>query len=377
MKNHIKITLIVLVVSIVIGGIASAASNLTVALNGHSITLLKNDKYQVGNKMVPAIVKQNGTTYIAVNLVSQLFEATNSFDAKTNTLSFTSYKKNKDDIEIAQLQMQVNLLNQRISKLRAANIAGEGWLEHRSKHYTLLYTAEYKQDVEKVARIFDHAYEVSVKEFKNLLPQVDSILNNELYPIDIYLHPTTNDRVTEGDAYNGANGGAEAMTSEIHILTPSAYHKKGSTIEGWQYDDNFRYYLYTHEYLHSPQHILQEQYRNVPGWYPENQPKWLVEGLAEYLAYKGSDTYKKKLDFWKPEILRNPQNHVMIYKDSMTVQTPYVGGFLFTAFLYEQYGSKKYETFLTSGKLTMEQAFTETYGSFEKVNIDWQKWLKQ
>jgi hypothetical protein len=357
----------------------SASSNLKVTLDDSLFNLLRNDKYQAGNKIVPAIVKQNGATYIVVDLVSKIFQVKNTFDSKTNTLKFTSVKKNEDDIQIRKLQTQVAILNQRINKLRASNITTDGWLEHRSKYYTLLYTDEYKQDLEEVALIFDHAHEVSVKKFKSMLPNVSSILNNESFPIDIYLHPTKTDRVYEGVAYNFGYGGADTMSSDIHILTPSAYQKNGSssTLEGWEFDDNFQFHMLTHEYIHSPQHILQEQYRNVSGWYPENQPNWLVEGQAEYFAYIDTETYAKKVNFWKPKIIENPQDHIMIYKDSMTVQTPYVGGFLFTAFLYEQYGTTKYETFLMSKKLSMEQAFVETYGSFEKVNSDWQKWLKK
>jgi len=149
------------------------------------------------------------------------------------------------------------------------------------------------------------------------------------------------------------------------------------TIEGWKYDDTYMLHVYTHEYLHSPQHIVQERYRDVAGWFPENQPQWLVEGLAEYLAYRGSDAYQAKLDYWKPKAIESPQDHVTIHADSISVQTPYVGGFLFTAFLHEQYGESKYNAFLLSGKLSMEDAFKETYGSFSKVKSDWLQWLKK
>jgi hypothetical protein len=70
--------------------------------------------------------------------------------------------------------------------------------------------------------------------------------------IDIYLHPTVTDNVSEGNVYNSGNGSANAMTSEIHILTPSAYKKNCCTLEGWEYDDTYKLHVFIHEYLHSP-----------------------------------------------------------------------------------------------------------------------------
>ncbi|QMV40339.1 hypothetical protein [Cohnella cholangitidis] len=328
-------------------------------------------------------MNQNGASYIAVDLVSQLLDAKNAFDPKKNELVFTSNKKTQEDPKIQQLnakisklEAQVTQLKERVNTLQATSNEAEGWIEYRSKYYTLFYTEQYKQDVEKVAEIFDHAREVAIREFKSIFPQVDTALNNEYFPIYIYLHPKATDQVSEGNVYNLGKGSANALTSEIHVISPSAYQTACCTMEGWKYDDSYIFKLFIHEYIHSPQHIVQEQYRKIPGWFPENQPNWIVEGLAEYFAYKDGDSYKQKLDYWKPIVLNKPQNHITVRNDSISVQTEYVGGFLFTAFLHEQYGSKKYESFLASRKSSMEEAFQETYGSFEKVNADWLKWLK-
>lgn len=105
--------------------------------------------------------------------------------------------------------------------------------------------------------------------------------------------------------------------------------------------------------------------------------QWIKEGQAEYLAAKGTDDLKKSEAYWKPIILKNPEEHITIFKDNVSVKTQYIGGYMFTAFLYETYGNAKFNSFLSSSKPTLEKAFVETFGSFEQVNKKWMDWLKK
>lgn len=362
-------------------GVATAATQsiLKIGLDGYTLTTNKG-KIQVGNKMVPATIAQNGTTYIAAPAIGTVFQANYAYDSKTNTIMFNSYKKDQDKAQIQKLQGQVSTMKQLLAQAESTKNKADGWLEYRSKHFTLLYTKQYEKDVEKAATDFEQGYNVATTEFASLLPEVGSILNDGLHPIFIYLHPTATDKVSEGTAYNYTYGTDEVLKAEIHVLTPSAYQKKGYTLEGGLYDEAYFTHLFKHEFIHTPQTYLQENIRRgeKTGWFTGGEEmQWIKEGQAEYLAAKGTDDLKKSEAYWKPIILEKPQEHITIYKDNISVKTQYIGGYMFTSFLYETYGSDKFNNFLSSSKPTLEQAFVQTFGSFEQVNKKWLEWLKK
>lgn len=364
------------------GAVAAAATKpiLKIGLDGFTLNMTKsNGKIQVGNQMVPATVTQNGTTYIAAPAIGQVISAKYSLDSKTSSLMFSSYKKSEDAEEIKKLQGQVSILQKQLAQLQSATNKADGWIEYHSKHFTLLYTKQYEKDVEKAAADFEKGYNVAINEFASLLPEVKSILNSDLYPIYIYLHPAATDQVNEGNAYNYTYGTADVLKTEIHVLTPSAYEKQCCTLDGGNYNDpSYFTHLFKHEFIHTPQSIIAETYRGKTGWYPGGEDTvWIKEGQAEYLAAKGTDDLKKNEAYWKPILLEKPQEHITIFKDNLVIKTPYVGGYMFTAFLYEKYGAKKFDDFLTSTEPTMEKAFVRTFGSFDQVNKEWLEWLKK
>jgi len=379
--SKVKVIVSLLCVFLLGFGVATAATNpiLKIGLDGFTLTTNKG-KIQVGNKMVPATIAQNGTTYIAAPAIGTVFQANYAFDSKTSTFMFNSYKKDQDKAQIQKLQGQVSTLKQLLAQAQSTKNKEDGWLEYHSKHFTLLYTKQYEKDVEKAAADFEQGYNVATTEFASLLPGVGSILNDGLHPIYIYLHPTATDKVSEGTAYNYTYGTDEVLKAEIHVLTPSAYQKKGYTLEGGLYDESYFTHLFKHEFIHTPQTYLQENIRrgDKKGWFTGGEEmQWIKEGQAEYLAAKGTDDLKKSEAYWKPIILEKPQEHIIIYKDNISVKTQYIGGYMFTAFLYETYGSDKFNSFLASTQPTMEKAFVQTFGSFEQVNTKWLEWLKK
>ncbi|SEL78694.1 hypothetical protein [Paenibacillus sp. OK003] len=360
--------------------VSGATSIFKIGLDGFTLDMTRTKgKVQVGNKMVPATLSQNGTTYLAAPAIGEVIRANYMYDSKSNTLMFNSYKKSEDSTKIKTLQSQVSTLKNQVAELQSAKNKSEGWLEYRSKHFTLLYTKTYEKDIKQVEADFEKGYEVAVREFTNLLPEVKTMLNSDLYPIYIYLHPTATDQVSEGSAYNYTYGTAEVLKSEIHVLTPSAYQKKGYTLDGGTYDNpEYFTHLFKHEFIHTPQSMIAERLRGEKGWYPGGQEtQWIKEGQAEYLAAKGTKDLEKNKAYWKPIILKSPQEHITLYKDNLVVRTPYIAGYMFTTFLYEQYGAKKYDIFLTSSKPTLEEAFLETFGGLEQVNNKWLEWLKK
>ncbi|GGA46828.1 hypothetical protein [Paenibacillus physcomitrellae] len=380
--SKIKVIVTFICVFLLGVGVASAATNsiLKIGLDGFTLDMTKSKgKVQVGNKMVPATIAQNGTTYIAAPAIGTVFQANYAFDSKTGTFMFKSHKEDEDKAQIKELQGQVSTLKQLLAQTQSNKDKAEGWLEYRSKHFTLLYTKQFEKDVEKAAADFEQGYNVATTEFASLLPGVGNILNDDLHPIYIYLHPSASDNVDEGNAYNKTFGTGEVLKTEIHVLTPSAYQKKGYTLEGGLYDEDYFTHLFKHEFIHTPQTIIQEKYREKKtGWFTggENM-QWIKEGQAEYLAAKGTDDLKKSEAYWKPIILKNPEEHITIFKDNVSVKTQYIGGYMFTAFLYETYGNAKFNSFLSSSMPTLEKAFVETFGSFEQVNKKWMDWLKE
>lgn len=381
--SKVKVIVSLLCVFLLGFGVATAATNpiLKIGLDGFTLNMTTSKgKIQVGNKMVPATIAQNGTTYIAAPAIGTVFQANYAFDSKTSTFMFNSYKKDQDKAQIQKLQGQVSTLKQLLAQAQSTKNKADGWLEYQSKHFTLLYTKQYEKDVEKAAADFEQGYNVATAEFASILPEVGSILNDGLHPIYIYLHPVAIDNVDEGNAYNKTYGTDEVLKTEIHVLTPSAYQKKCCTLEGGTYDDpSYFTHLFKHEYIHTPQSIISEIFsRNKTGWFIGGEDiQWIKEGQAEYLAAKGTDDLKKDKTYWKPIILEKPQEHIIIYKDNISVKTQYIGGYMFTAFLYETYGSDKFNSFLASKQPTMEKAFVQTFGSLEQVNTRWLEWLKQ